>query len=94
MARSTSTTLPSSDADPGLNEAATRIIHKLLSHFDGSLALRLWNDATHSFGQRAGQIAAERGFRNRPSHGHFAQRRRILQVGQDRIVHGGASNRH
>ena len=57
MARSTSTTLPSSSADPGLNEAATRIIHKLLSHFDGALALRLWNDATHSFGQRAGQIA-------------------------------------
>ena len=57
MARSTSTTLPASRTDPGLNEAATRIIHKLLSHFDGSLALRLWNDVTHSFGQRAGQLA-------------------------------------
>ncbi len=57
MARSTSTTLPTSSADPGLNEAATRIIHKLLSRFDGSIALRLWNDATHSFGQRVGQMA-------------------------------------
>jgi cyclopropane-fatty-acyl-phospholipid synthase len=57
MARSTSTTLPSSSVDPGLTEAATRIIHKLLSRFDGSFALRLWNDATHSFGQRVGQIA-------------------------------------
>ena len=57
MARSTSTTLPTRGADPGLNEAATRIIHKLLSRFDGSIALRLWNDATHSFGQRVGQMA-------------------------------------
>jgi cyclopropane-fatty-acyl-phospholipid synthase len=46
-----------SRVDPGLTEAATRIVHKLLSHFDGSLALRLWNDVTHSFGQRVGQIA-------------------------------------
>ena len=53
MARSTSTTLPTSSVDPGLTEAATRIIHKLLSHFDGSLALRLWNDVTHSFGKSA-----------------------------------------
>src|SRR5450759_80177 len=57
MARSTSTTLPSSSADPGLSEAATRIIHTLLSRCDGSLALRLWNDVTHSFGQRVGQVA-------------------------------------
>ena len=57
MARSTSTSLPSSSADRGLSEAATRIIHKLLSRFDGSLALRLWNDVTHSFGQRVGQVA-------------------------------------
>ena len=57
MTRSTSTTLPTSRSDAGLNEAATRIIHKLLSRFDGSLALRLWNDATHSFGQRVGQMA-------------------------------------
>ncbi len=51
MARSTSPQLPAASSDPGLNEAATRIIHKLLSPFDGSLALRLWNDVTHSFGK-------------------------------------------
>ena len=54
MARSTSPALPSSSVDPGLTAAATRIIHKLLSPFDGSLALRLWNDVTHSFGKCAG----------------------------------------
>ena len=57
MSRSTSTTLATAGTDPGLNEAATRIIHKLLSRFDGSIALRLWNDATHSFGQHVGQMA-------------------------------------
>lgn len=57
MTRSTSTSLPTSGPDAGLNEAATRIIHKLLSRFDGSIALRLWNDATQSFGQRVGQMA-------------------------------------
>jgi len=53
MARTSPSTLQPSSADPGLTEAATRIIHKLLSPFDGSLALRLWNDATHSFGHAA-----------------------------------------
>ena len=57
MTRSTSTTLATAGADPGLNEAATRIVHKLLSRFDGSIALRLWNDVTHSFGQHVGQMA-------------------------------------
>ena len=57
MPRSRSTTLASSSVDPGLTEAATRIIHKLLSPFEGALALRLWNDVTHSFGQRVGQGA-------------------------------------
>jgi cyclopropane-fatty-acyl-phospholipid synthase len=57
MARSSSTTLPPVSADPSLTAAATRIIHKLLSRFDGSLALRLWNDVTHSFGQAAGHKA-------------------------------------
>lgn len=57
MARSTSSTLPSTSAHPGLTEAATRIIHKLLSPFDGALALRLWNDVTHSFGKLAGHKA-------------------------------------
>ena len=53
MARSTSSTLPQAGADPGLTEAATRIIHKLLGPFDGSLALRLWNDVTHYCGKNA-----------------------------------------
>ena len=57
MARSTSSTLPSTSVDPGLTEAASRIIHKLLSRFDGSLALRLWTDVTHSFGQHVGLMA-------------------------------------
>jgi cyclopropane-fatty-acyl-phospholipid synthase len=57
MARTTSTTLPMTSDDPGLTEAATRIIHKLLSRFDGTLALRLWNDVTHSFGQGVGHVA-------------------------------------
>jgi cyclopropane-fatty-acyl-phospholipid synthase len=52
MARTTSSTL-THGVDPGPTEAATRIIHKLLSPFDGSLALRLWNDVTHRFGQNA-----------------------------------------
>ncbi|MEP6503216.1 MAG: cyclopropane-fatty-acyl-phospholipid synthase family protein [Betaproteobacteria bacterium] len=53
MARSSSSTLHTAGADPGLTEAATRIIHKLLSPFDGSLALRMWNDVTHYFGHNA-----------------------------------------
>jgi cyclopropane-fatty-acyl-phospholipid synthase len=51
MARITSRTFPPSALDPGLTKAATRILHRLLSPFDGSLALRLWNDVTHSFGR-------------------------------------------
>ena len=50
MARSSSSTLPSSRTDSGPTEAATRIVRRLLSPFDGSLALRLWNDVTHHFG--------------------------------------------
>ena len=57
MARSSSTTLPSASVDPGLTEAATRIIQKLLGRFDGSVALRLWSDATQSFGKCVGQVA-------------------------------------
>jgi len=57
MARSPSTTLPSASVDPGLTEAATRIIQKLLGRFDGSVALRLWNDVTHSFGRCVGQVS-------------------------------------
>ncbi len=57
MARSSSTTLPSASVDPGLTEAATRIIQKLLGRFDGSVALRLWSDATQSFGKCVGQAA-------------------------------------
>ena len=57
MARSTSTTLPMISDDPGLTQAAARIVNKLLSRFDGTLALRLWNDVTHSFGQGVGQVA-------------------------------------
>ena len=57
MARSSSTTLSSASVDPGLTQAATRIIQKLLGRFDGSIALRLWNDATHSFGKCVGQVA-------------------------------------
>ena len=57
MARSTSSTLPTSSIDPGLTEAATRIIQKLLGQFEGSVALRLWNDVTHSFGQCADRLA-------------------------------------
>jgi cyclopropane-fatty-acyl-phospholipid synthase len=57
MARSSSTTLPSASVDPGLTEAATRIIQKLLGRFEGSVALRLWNDVTHSFGQCVGQVS-------------------------------------
>jgi len=57
MASSTSSALASSSADSGLTEAATRIIHKLLSPFDGAIALRLWNDVTHSFGKNVDQMA-------------------------------------
>ena len=57
MTRSSSTTLPSASVDPGLTEAATRIIQKLLGRFDGSVALRLWSDATQSFGKCVGQVA-------------------------------------
>ena len=57
MASSTSSALASSSADSGLNEAATRIIHKLLSPFDGAVALRLWNDVTHSFGKSVDQMS-------------------------------------
>ena len=57
MARSSSTTLPSASVDPGLTEAATRIIQKLLGRLDGSVALRLWSDATQSFGKCVGQVA-------------------------------------
>jgi cyclopropane-fatty-acyl-phospholipid synthase len=57
MTRSTSSTLPTTSVDPGLTEAATRIIQKLLGHFNGSVALRLWNDVTHSFGDCADRVA-------------------------------------
>ena len=57
MARSTSSTLPTASVDPGLTEAATRIIQKLLGRFDGAVALRLWNDVTHSFGKCADRVA-------------------------------------
>jgi cyclopropane-fatty-acyl-phospholipid synthase len=57
MARSTTSTLPTTNVDPGLTEAATRIIQKLLGRFDGAVALRLWNDATHSFGKCADRVA-------------------------------------
>ena len=53
MARTTSTTLSPSGIDAGPTEAATRIVHRLLRPFDGGLALRLWNDVTHCFGQHA-----------------------------------------
>ena len=53
MPPTSSSALPPSGIDPGLTAAATRILDKLLSRFDGSLALRLWNDVTHSFGQKA-----------------------------------------
>ena len=56
MARSRSTTLPS-PVDPGLTETAKRIIQKLLGKFDGTVALRLWNDVTHSFGKCVGHMA-------------------------------------
>jgi cyclopropane-fatty-acyl-phospholipid synthase len=57
MARPTSTTLPKPGLDPGLTATATRIIQKLLGPFDGTVALRLWNDATHSFGRCVGHAA-------------------------------------
>jgi len=53
MSRTTSTTLSEAGVEPVPTAAATRIIHRLLSPFDGSLALRLWNDVTHYFGQNA-----------------------------------------
>ena len=57
MTRPTSTTLPAGGVDPGLTQAATRIVAKLLGRFDGSIALRLWNDVTHSFGRCVGHVA-------------------------------------
>jgi cyclopropane-fatty-acyl-phospholipid synthase len=50
MARSTSSTLASSSVDPGIAQAADRIVRRLLSSVPTAAALRLWNGATHSFG--------------------------------------------
>ncbi|HEX7690044.1 MAG TPA: cyclopropane-fatty-acyl-phospholipid synthase family protein [Burkholderiaceae bacterium] len=53
MARSSSSALPSQEIGPGPIEAAHRIMQRLLSPFDGSLALRLWDGVTHTFGKAA-----------------------------------------
>jgi len=51
MARSTSSTLPASSVDPGITEAADRIVRRLLGSVPTAAALRLWDGVTHSFGQ-------------------------------------------
>jgi cyclopropane-fatty-acyl-phospholipid synthase len=53
MARTETSTLTPADASDTPTQAAMRIFHRLLSPFDGSLALRLWNGVTHCFGQNA-----------------------------------------
>jgi cyclopropane-fatty-acyl-phospholipid synthase len=53
MARSSSSVSPPSAIDPGAAEAAIRIVQRLLRPFEGGVALRLWNDATHYFGKTA-----------------------------------------
>ena len=53
MARSTSSTLSASAVDPGITEAADRILHRLLNSTSTAAALRLWNGVTHSFGHGA-----------------------------------------
>jgi cyclopropane-fatty-acyl-phospholipid synthase len=57
MDRPPSSTLTQPVIETGPTAAATRIINKLLNPFDGSLALRLWNDVTHYFGQNVGKSA-------------------------------------
>ena len=39
-------------------------------------------------------VAVKRRVRDRPPHRHLAQRRRVFQVRQNRIIHRGASERH
>jgi cyclopropane-fatty-acyl-phospholipid synthase len=51
MARSPSSTLPASSVDPSINEAADRILHRLLHNSSTAAALRLWNGVTRNFGQ-------------------------------------------
>lgn len=53
MTRPPSSTLAAPGIAAGHLAAATRILHRLLKPFDGSIALRLWNDVTHHFGQNA-----------------------------------------
>jgi cyclopropane-fatty-acyl-phospholipid synthase len=53
MTRTETSTLTQPAMEGGATEAAMRIFHRLLSPFDGSLALRLWNGVTHCFGQNA-----------------------------------------
>ena len=51
MARSSSTTVPASNVDPGITEVADRMARRLLGSIRTAAALRLWNGVTHSFGQ-------------------------------------------
>ena len=51
MARSSSPTLSATSVDPGINEAADRILDRLLHNSSTAAALRLWNGVTRSFGQ-------------------------------------------
>jgi cyclopropane-fatty-acyl-phospholipid synthase len=53
MTRTETSTLTTSRPEGAPTEAAMRIFHRLLSPFDGSLALRLWNGVTHYFGHNA-----------------------------------------
>lgn len=50
MARTSSSTLPASGVDPGITEAADRIVRRLLGSVSTAAALRLWDGVTHSFG--------------------------------------------
>ena len=66
------------------DEAGLRGHHDMLSAKGGAIA------------ERVGEmpdIALERGLRDRPPHRHLAQRSRVLQVRQNRIVHCRATNR-
>jgi len=51
MARSPSNALAASSVDPGITQAADRILHRLLNSSSTAAALRLWDGVTHSFGQ-------------------------------------------
>ncbi len=85
MARTETSRLPSPGVIDTPTQAAMRIFQRLLSPFDGALALRLWNGVTHCFGQSAPSFTLV--FRDPTVLRELVRRRSVLPLA-DAYFHG------